>query len=73
MEPHEQIYKSRKRIILDNFIGGISWGLGATIGASIILTVLGIILSKINLIPIVGTFASQITNFVLQSNPNLIK
>lgn len=73
MQPHEGIYRSKKQIILNNFIGGISWGLGATIGLSLVLTILGIILSKVNLIPIVGDFASQITTFVLQNNPNLIK
>ncbi|MDO8658052.1 MAG: DUF5665 domain-containing protein [Candidatus Levybacteria bacterium] len=73
MQSHEAIHKNRKEIIINNFIGGIAWGLGATIGLSIVVGIFGIIFSNINLIPIVGNFVSQITSFVLQNNPNLIK
>lgn len=73
MQPHEAIHKNRKEIIINNFIGGVAWGLGATVGLSIVIAILGIILSKINLIPIVGEFVSQITTFVLQNNPHLLK
>jgi hypothetical protein len=59
------------KIIRNNIIGGVSWGLGATIGVAIILTVLSLILRQINLIPVVGTFVSDIVNFVSQNNPNL--
>lgn len=73
MQPQEAIHKSRKEIIINNFIGGISWGLGATVGASIVLALFGLIFSKINLIPFVGNFILEITNFVNQNNPNLIR
>lgn len=73
MQPHEKIHGKIKQIVVNNFIGGISWGLGATVGASIVLAVFGIIFSKINLIPVVGDFVSQITSFVLQNNPHLVK
>lgn len=73
MQPHERVHGKIKQIVINNFIGGIFWGLGATIGASIVLAFSGIILSKVNLIPIVGDFVLQITNFVNQNNPTLIK
>lgn len=73
MQPNETIHRNRKKMIIDNFLGGIFWALGATIGVSIILALLGFILAKINLIPVVGEFVSEITTFVLQKNPNLIK
>lgn len=73
MQPHERVHGKIKQIVVNNFIGGISWGLGATVGASIILALFGIILSKVNLIPIIGDFVLQITNFVNQNNPNLIR
>lgn len=69
MEKHENIHKNRKEILVNNFIGGIAWGLGGTIGATIILSLLGLFLSKINLVPVIGTFVSEITNFVLKNNP----
>lgn len=74
MEKYEQSYKSTfKQIVVNNFIGGIFWGLGVTVGLSILFAILGVIFSKINLIPVIGGFVSQITNFVLQNNPHLIK
>ncbi len=73
MEQHEKVHQNKKEIMVNNFLGGIFWGLGATIGASVIIAVLGIVLSKVNLIPVVGTFVSQVTDFVLQNNPHLLK
>jgi hypothetical protein len=72
MERHEEIHKSRKHIFLNNFLGGIAWGLGATVGVSIFFAVLAFILSKINLIPYVGEFVSNIATYVLANNPNLL-
>jgi len=59
--------------MINNFIGGISWAIGATVGISIIIALLSILARNINLIPFIGNFASQITNYVLQNNPQLIK
>jgi hypothetical protein len=71
MEKHEQLHKTRTEIFLNNFLGGIAWGLGATIGVSIFFTIFAFILNKINLIPVVGGFVSDIARYVLQNNPHL--
>ena len=73
MEKYERVGRSFKHIIFNNFLGGIAWGLGATVGASIVIAILGLILQNINLVPFIGNFVSQITNYVLQNNPQLIK
>jgi hypothetical protein len=62
-----------KDILFNNFLGGMSWALGATIGLSIIFAALGIIAKNINFVPIVGSFASQVVDFVLAHNPSLQK
>ncbi len=62
-----------KDIVFNNFVGGIAWGLGATVGVSIVIAILGLVLKNINLVPFIGNFVSQITNYVLQNNPQLIK
>lgn len=69
MQAHEKVYRNKKDIIVNNFLGGFAWAAGATIGVGIILY----ILSKIILVPIVGTFVLEVANFVLQNNPQLIK
>ncbi|RJQ25386.1 hypothetical protein C4577_05780 [Candidatus Parcubacteria bacterium] len=73
MEKYEKVKTSLKQMLINNFLGGIAWGLGVTIGLSIVLSILGIILKNVNLIPVVGQFVSQIVDFVLQNNPNLLQ
>lgn len=72
MEKHEEIYRKKLKLILwHNFLGGIAWGLGITIGAGIILALGGFILAQVNLIPIIGTFIGDIVKVVQESNPRL--
>jgi len=73
MEKHEQVHASIGRILRNNFIGGISWGLGATIGVSIILAIIGLILHQINLIPVIGKFVAGVVKFISENNPHLLK
>jgi len=73
VEKYERVKRHLKDIILNNFLGGIAWGLGATVGVSIIIAILSLILRNINLVPFVGDFVSQVTNYILQNNPQLIK
>ncbi len=71
-QPYESASKlSRKEIIWNNFFGGIAWAFGATIGLSLVLTLLGLLAKDINLIPVVGSFVSDILNFVLSHNHNI--
>ena len=62
--PYNHVTHSLRRIIINNFMGGIAWGLGATIGLAIVLGILGVILGRINTIPLVGNFVIQIVKFV---------
>ena len=73
MEKYEGVKRHLKDIVFNNFVGGIAWGLGATVGVSIVIAILSLILRNINLVPFIGNFVSQITNYVLQNNPQLIK
>jgi flagellar motor component MotA len=72
MERHEEIHKKKREIFLNNFIGGIAWALGATVGLAIIITILGIILKNINLIPFFGNYIAGIIEFIINKNPNLL-
>ncbi|MDO8551128.1 MAG: DUF5665 domain-containing protein [bacterium] len=59
-EPVERIYKPRGKMILDNFLGGVAWGLGSLIGVTVVIAILGYFVSQINLVPILGSWISQI-------------
>jgi len=62
---------SFRQILWNNFIAGTAWALGATVGLSIIFLILNIISREVNFIPIIGTFISDIIDFILKNNPNL--
>lgn len=69
VEKFEQVNRSKREIILNNFIGGISWGIGVTIGLAIFIGVLTLIAKNIDFVPIVGDFIAQIINYVIGKSP----
>lgn len=54
-----------------NFMGGIAWGLGVTLGLSILFGTLGYFGSKIEWVPVVGKFFSDIIKTVESDRPQL--
>lgn len=73
MGKFSNIYRERHKLIMDNFVGGIAWSLGVSIGATLVLAILAFILSKINYVPLVGGFVAQIVEFVANNSPNLVQ
>ena len=71
MQKYQRIYNSRNKILFDNFLGGIAWGLGVTIGLSIVVTILGFIISQIDFLPFFGKLFSDIFNYAYTINPRL--
>lgn len=47
--------KSRKKVMFDNFLGGIAWGVGSLIGATVVIGVLGWIIVTTRNIPLLGS------------------
>lgn len=69
MDKFEKVYRSPKIIFLHNFLGGIAWSLGTLIGATIILALLGFILSKAGIIPLIGGWIIRLMEFINQYSP----
>lgn len=55
-----QPYKTKRQILFDNFLGGIAWSLGTLFGLTVIAVIIGFIISRVNLIPIIGDWMAQI-------------
>lgn len=70
---YNNIYRGRKEMMFNNFLGGITWALGATLGLSIIIFAIGFLAKNVNVIPFIGEFVSNIMSYVLQHNPQLGK
>ncbi|HUD44454.1 MAG TPA: DUF5665 domain-containing protein [Patescibacteria group bacterium] len=66
IQPYNRELQSRKQIFFNNLIGGVGWAVGATVGLSLILTLLGFLAKEINVIPFIGNFFAAIINYTLQ-------
>lgn len=68
VQKYERAYRlSTGRIMLNNFLGGISWAIGSVIGLAILFAVLGYIASHVNIVPYIGNFIADILKY-LQTN-----
>lgn len=53
-------FRSKKKIMFYNFLGGLFWAFGTFVGLAIIAVIAGFIISKIDLVPIIGGWLSDI-------------
>ena len=63
-----EVSQSGRQRFLLGLIGGLGWGIGITIGTSLLLLLIGFIVSKIDFVPVLGNFLAQViesaqTNF----------
>lgn len=68
-DKHLLVEKSLRKIMVNNFVGGIAWGLGVTIGASLLLGILGYFASNIGIVPVVGKFVQELLIFLAENSP----
>jgi hypothetical protein len=61
--------RTKKQILLNNFLGGVSWGIGSALGAALLVLILGYVISKINIIPVVGSFVADVQQVAQQKQP----
>lgn len=53
---------SKKDIIIGNFLGGLSWGVGSVVGAILVVAILGYILESLGVFESIGGFLGELTN-----------
>lgn len=53
--------------MLANFLGGLAWGFGTVIGATVVVTLLLWVLQVVNVVPFIGNFVSGIMDVVNKS------
>lgn len=59
-EPQTKIYTKRSTLMINNFLGGISWGVGSVIGATLVVSILALILAQTSHIPLIGTIVESV-------------
>jgi hypothetical protein len=55
-----KIHNSWWRLVMFQFVRGLALGLGTVVGASILVSVVGFLLARIDFIPIIGEWAVEI-------------
>jgi hypothetical protein len=60
----ERVYQSKRQLMLANFLGGISWGFGSVIGATIVVALVLILLKSLGGLPVIGSYISDIAKSV---------
>lgn len=58
------VYRSKGQLMLANFLGGISWGFGSVLGATIIAAIVLILLKSLGGLPVIGSYISDIAKSV---------
>lgn len=56
---------SKKRLFLNNFLAGLAWGIGTSAGIAIGISLLVLIVSRIDLVPIIGSWLAQVFEFAI--------
>jgi hypothetical protein len=59
-EKYKNIDRSLGKMLLYNFIGGIAWSFGTIIGLGLLVLILSFVISRVDLIPIIGGWVAQI-------------
>ena len=65
---HTRVHISTWKVILNNFLGGLAWGLGTVLGATVVVAVLIILLSKLHSIPFIGDLIGNILQSIQSQN-----
>ncbi len=67
MAKSEGVYRTRKRMLIDNLLGGVMWSFGVWIGTTIIAIIVFFFLSKVDFVAVVGDFMVQVTKHMARN------
>lgn len=68
---YEKVYRKKRDILFNNFLGGMSWAVGATIGLALVIILLGFVSKNVKVVPIAGSFLSDLVNELKVAAPQL--
>lgn len=65
-----RIHNSTWRLLVFQFLRGLAFGLGTVLGATALVSVLVVVLSQVEFIPILGAFATQVITEIQSVRPD---
>lgn len=63
---HTRIHISTGKMVVNNFLGGLAWGFGTVLGATVVVAIVLFALSKLNTVPVIGDFITRILQQIQQ-------
>lgn len=58
------------KTFVHNFVGGMAWGLGVTVGLAVVAYILGMSVSVFGGLPLIGDWLANIVNATLEALKN---
>ncbi len=55
-----EVEASGKKKFLHGLLSGVAYGIGLTLGTTIVIAIIGYFVSKVDFVPIFGTFLSKV-------------
>jgi len=65
----EKYYNGWSNLMARSFVSGLFTALGATVGLALVVTLGGVILDRLGVLPVVGGFFSRINEVISQALP----
>ncbi|OGY29599.1 MAG: hypothetical protein A3F35_02880 [Candidatus Woykebacteria bacterium RIFCSPHIGHO2_12_FULL_45_10] len=59
-----EINYSPVRMAFNNFLSGLAWGVGSVLGATVIVAVILVLISKLDTAPIIGKYVSSVMDYI---------
>ncbi len=72
IEKHLSAFGTMKKrsIVINNFLGGLAWGVGSVLGATIVISIVFGIMRNFNFLPIIGPLFDEA---IEQRSPKMVK
>lgn len=61
------VYRSKTQMMSANVLGGIAWGFGSVIGATIVVTLLLVVLNFLGDVPLIGNFVNNVSESIQEA------
>jgi hypothetical protein len=58
------VYRSKRQLMAANFLGGIAWGFGTVMGATILVALVLFLLQVLGGLPLIGSYINAFTEAV---------
>jgi hypothetical protein len=60
------VYRKKRQLFVANFLGGLAWGLGSVLGATLIVATMLFVLNALGGLPLIGGYITNMAKAISQ-------